>query len=321
MRPAWKITASGQDLTGKLATRLLSLRVTDEAGVHADRLEVGLDNRAPSIEAPKVGTELNVALGYADDLVELGVYYVDEVEVSGPPRTMQVRASAVDFSKAIASPNEESWHNTTLGKILKKIASRHKLRPTIPPELANITIEHEDQIESDLQFLVRIGIERGVFIASKGGRLVASPMQPNATVTGEALPVVKLVPSDVKSWQSTLATRGDYTGVRAYWQNRKGAKKSRIEVGRSDKTLTMPHPFRTERQAIAAAESKLRALQRGTRALSITLEGDPRLSAEHRFELEGFGDGTDGVWVGNRVEHSLTGGGLETSVEAEIVVL
>lgn len=319
MKPQWKITSGTADLSNKLAGRLHSLRVTDEAGVHADRFEIALCNRDPGITPPEVGAEIQVALGF-ESLVDVGTYFVDEVAVAGYPRTMTVRASAVDFSQTISAPTEESWHNTTLGKILEKIARRHKLRPVIPPDLANITIEHEDQTESDLEFIVRIGLERGVFIAAKGKRLAASPMQPEASVTGQAVPVVRVTPRDVESWSSTLATRGDYTGVKAYWQNRKGAKKTQIEVGRSDKTMTLPYPYRTERDATAAAESKLRALQRGTRSLRFSVVGNPALAAEQRFELADFGDGSDGVWVANRVEHTIDGSGFKTGIEAEQTV-
>lgn len=319
MKVAFRIKVGSKDVTEKVSARLETLSVSDESGVHADRFEVTLDNREPFIEPPEIGSEIEFAIGYEQDLVEMGVFYVDEITVSRPPARMVVRASAIDFSTTIAAPIEESWHNTTFGQIAKKISKRNKLKLKIAPKLANIQIGHEDQTESDIQFLARLGVERGILITTKGRYVVASPLAPKKSISGDTLPTLTLRPEDVSTQSSILATRGDYTGVRAFFQNYRGAKKQEVEVGTRAKVLTLPYPYRRESEALAAADAKLRALRRGTRTLSLSLPGNPSFSAEQRFATDGFEDGSDGEWVANRVDHRIDSSGFITSIEAEIV--
>lgn len=320
MIPEFRLRTKDKDITDQIAQKLDLLSVIDESGIHADRLEISLDNgRRPYIERPKLGLELELALGYRGELVEVGTYYVDEVEVSGPVRMMSVKASAVDFSGEIAAPLEKSWHSTTFGKITEEIAGRHKLKPTIPAKLANLEVAHEDQTESDIQFLIRLGLELGAVVTAKGKRLVVTPIAPEKAIDGGELPEIVVRPGDVENWTAIVANRGDYTGVRAFWQSRRGAKKHRIEVGDSSKTMTLPYPYRTEALALAAADTRLRALSRGTGTLNFSGAGNLAFAAEHRIKLEGFEDGSDGIWVTSRVEHSFSDSGLKTSVEAESV--
>jgi phage protein D len=45
MTPDFRIHADSQDITERIQDRLLSLRVTDEAGIKSDTVELNLDDR------------------------------------------------------------------------------------------------------------------------------------------------------------------------------------------------------------------------------------------------------------------------------------
>ena len=93
MRPDWRILIDGQDRSEAFRARLLSLTITDESGYYSDTVSVRLDDRDGRIVLPRLGVEMVVQLGYEEiGRVEMGRYTVDEIELSGPPDTLFVRA-------------------------------------------------------------------------------------------------------------------------------------------------------------------------------------------------------------------------------------
>lgn len=322
MKPAFRIAANGADITGAIAGRLLELSITDEAGVKSDRLNLELDDRDQLLELPSKGAKLQVAIGYEGaPLVEMGVFVVDEVEVTGGPATLTIRASATDFNGSISAPQERSWHDTTLGAIVQQIAGEHGLVPVVDPELAAAKVPHADQNESDIQFLTRLAQQRQGVVKTPEGRLVLAKRGRTKAVGGADLQAVAISPGQGATWRMVTAGRGDYGGVRAYWHDLDSAQRREVVEGDADgrvQSLTKTYP--TEEEAREAAASKLRATSKGKDTLTVNaMPGNPRLAAEQPVQATGFRAGVDGAWVATRVEHKLSGsGGYTTDLECEL---
>ena len=78
MRPIFRILADQQDITDTIRDRLLSLRITDEAGNQSDTVELQLDDRDAKIQWPSHGAELEISLGAGENqLTRMGLYIVD----------------------------------------------------------------------------------------------------------------------------------------------------------------------------------------------------------------------------------------------------
>lgn len=319
VQPAFRITANSQDITALIADRLVGMTITDEAGLQSDRVTIELDDRDQLLDIPEVGAELKVAIGYAGTLVDKGAYTVDEVETSGGLRTMTIRASASDFTGTIGAPNEGSWHDKTLGEIVRTIAGRNKLTPSVHPDVAKIKITHADQNESDINFVTRMAAENGATAKVAGKRLVVTKRAPGESVDGKALPVLNVDGSDVSDWTAVSSSRGNYTGVRAYWHNTKTADRVAMLHGKEDKVLTLPHTYATKANAERAAKSKLQAMKNGKGTFRIgSMPGNPYIQADMRIQAAGFRRGVDGEWIVTRVEHRISGsGGYTSSVECE----
>ena len=56
MTPDFRITVGGEDATGPIRDRLLSLTITDEDGEKADRIEIEIDDRDGAVEFPEMKT-------------------------------------------------------------------------------------------------------------------------------------------------------------------------------------------------------------------------------------------------------------------------
>jgi|LakMenEpi03Aug12_release.lakeMendotaPanAssembly.Ray.scaffolds.fasta_scaffold110617_4 phage protein D len=178
--PAFRIIANGNDITDLIRDRLISLRVTDEAGQVSDSLEITVDDREKRMPLPRTGTWIRVWLGYSSngDLpVYMGAYAVDECDLSCGPRSMVIRATAAATApELIKEQRTQSWHQTTLGQVVTTIAERNNLEPVIKGSLASVEIKHEDQTsESDQAFLTRLAERHSATIKPADGKLVVVP--------------------------------------------------------------------------------------------------------------------------------------------------
>ncbi|PPE03090.1 Phage late control D protein (GPD) [Holospora curviuscula] len=102
--PDFNIWAQGNLITGLIKQRLISLRITDEAGITSDSVEICLDDRDSLIEMPSSGSKLQVHLGYIETgLVSMGLYIVDEVTLEDHPQVMKIKGHAADLKASFKS--------------------------------------------------------------------------------------------------------------------------------------------------------------------------------------------------------------------------
>ena len=99
-----------------------------------------------------------------------GNFTVDEIEHRGTPDTLTIRARSADFRGSLNARREESYHDTTLGAVIGKIAERNKLTARVAKELAGVKVSHIDQSqESDAKFLTRLASRNGAEVSIKAG--------------------------------------------------------------------------------------------------------------------------------------------------------
>lgn len=319
MKPAFRITVAGTDITQKVADRLISLTVKDDAGVKSDRVEITLDDRDQAIAIPPMRAVISVAIGYTDRLVDKGQYTVEEVEIEGPERRMVIRGNATGASKGAGAAKQRSWHETTLGDIARSIAGKHGWEANISPELDSIPIDHIDQHENDLQFLVRLALDNGAGAKVTHNRLVIAPTGEGKTVSGKSLPVIGLSASETAEWNMTLTKRGDYSGVKATYHDLKTGEEGEAIAGKDDdNTHELTNSYPDKASAERAAKSKKDSLQRGKAKFEISkMIGIPEMTAEVRVNATGFRAGVDGIWNLVSVTHKISDGGYSCSASLE----
>lgn len=322
MTPAFRITHEDADITAAIAARLLSLRVTDQAGIVADQFDVAVDNRDGAIVIPETGAELAIAMGYVGQpLQDLGRYTIDEIEVSGLPRTISLHGKSANFKASLKSQKHRAWDRTTLGAIVQTIAKEHGMEAQVDERYAGIRILHIDQAyESDLNLLTRLSDQYGGVAKPAGGALLFVRRADGRAADGKPLSTLALVPSDTTGgdgWRTSVHERLYYARVGAFWGNRRKAETEYVYAGEGEPVFYIRHPFRGKQAALAGAESKLRQLRAGTTGLTMSLVGKPELCAEMPISLAGFDSLTDGEWIVTRAEHVLSGQGLTTRIEAQ----
>jgi len=320
MRVDYKITADGQDITALIDDRLISAEITDQAGIKSDRLTLTIDDRDQRLELPATGAKLEVSLGYVDrGLIRMGKYVVDEIEVTGPARELVIRANAANMTGEIKAPKERSWFNVKFGDMVRKIASEHRLVPSIADDLANRQLGHIDQTESDMQLLTRVCSDQSATCKIADGRLVVANRAKGKTTKGTKLPDVVISADQCDSWTATIAERGKYSAVVAQYQDLDGGERKSVKAGSGKPQMTLKNTYDNQASAKRAAESRLKAMSRGKIKVSIIgFVGDPTMSAERTGDLVGFRDGIDGQgWVVNKVTLSFSSSGYTNSIDLE----
>lgn len=326
-RPAYRITANDADITDAIQGRFKSLRITDESGMQSDLLEIALSDHDPKnpIKVPPTGAELQVWLGYRDQLARMGMFVCDEIELAGWPGILCIRGRAAIYEgtlkgkKDLQTQKVRSWpNNTKLGAMVAKIAKEHGMESVVADSLKSITLPHFDQTEeSDISFLTRILKNYDAIAKPAGGKLVVTKRGEGKTASGDDMPVITVLSGQVSRFSMRLTRRESPGTVVAYWHANKRAKKQEIMVGNGEPVRRIRHYFPTQAAALQAASSELDRRKRGQHTVSLAMPGDNRLMAEARIILEGFREGVDGEWIIKRVEHELSEHGYKCHLEAE----
>lgn len=325
--PAYALTLDGQDLTSRIAPRLQSLTLTDRRGLEADQLDLVLEDHDGLLALPRAGVQITLALGWQGALIDRGSYTVDEVEHSGAPDLLTIRARSADLcagtkgaQRSLTRKRDQSWHRTTLGDILRTIAARQSLEVAIAPALAGTAIQHEDQTkESDLAFITRLSGDYGAIATIKSGRLIFTPPGEGTTVSGAPLPTI-LIPTTARdTHRFHLSDRDAYTGVVAEWQDTDQGKKQEVVAGDPDNAKRLRPTYASEASALAVARAELARLQRGLARLDLTLaEGRADLSVESPCSVSGIKREIDAYrWICIEAMHRLDNSGYLTNLQCE----
>ncbi|MCS6809799.1 MAG: contractile injection system protein, VgrG/Pvc8 family [Tepidimonas sp.] len=132
-------------------------------------------------------------------------------------------------------------------------------------------------------------------------------------------PLHRLRAQDITRYDYTINARSRYGRVRAWYYDADRGRRVPVEVEDGEHadapTMELRHDARTEQQARAQAEARLRQLRRAGGTLTLETPGDTRLLAGHHVYLTGLAQPVGGQWVIQRAEHTLDAAGLRTRLE------
>ncbi|OVZ93428.1 late control protein D [Yersinia kristensenii] len=348
--PDYSITVDGIDKSSGIKKRLMSLTLTDNRGFEADQLDIELDDSDGQLVLPRRGAKIAVALGWQGAaLIDKGTFTVDEIEHSGAPDKLTIRARSADFRETLNVRRDQSYHKTTIGGIIKIIAERNKLTPTLNKAMSDLTVDHIDQTnESDGNLITRLAKQYGAIAAVKNGNLLFIKQGQSKTASGKPIPVMTVIRSLGDGHQFSMADRGAYTGVVANWLNTRTTEKPVVKVkrkrkrkttaatkskepeekqgeyliGTDENVLTLRTTYASKNNAQRAAKSNWERLQRGAAKFSIQLaKGRADLYPEVPVKVTGFKKQIDEAdWTLVTVTHSVSDTGFTTALELEVKI-
>lgn len=320
--PTYRLTLQGQALSPELDARLMNLRLTDRRGLEADQLDITLSDHDGRLAMPAHGAELYLSLGWkGQPLVDRGTYIVDEVEHSGSPDTLVIRARSADMRQGLPGKRTQSWDNLVLRDLIDTIAKRHDLEPKVGTTLGGIRIGHIDQTdESDLHFLTRLAERYDAIATVKAGNLLFIPTGQASSASGVALPRITLTRHVGDKHRYVITDRDAFTGVLAYWNDTVHAERKEVIAGETDNLKRLRPTYASEEDALAAAQSEWQRIQRGGAEFRLDLaEGRPDLYPETPVQLVGWKrqiDETD--WVITELVHTMSDSAYTMALSMEL---
>jgi phage protein D len=320
--PDYRISLPGQTISPELDARLVSLTLTDQRGLESDQLDITLSDHDGRLALPDRGVKLQLAIGWkGDGLVDRGTFVVDEVEHSGAPDVVIIRARAADMREGFPAKRSQSWHQVSIQDVVTTIASRNGLEPKVSPALAASVLEHEDQTsESDMHFLTRLGRRFDAIATVKAGNLLFIPAGKASTASGTAIPPVTLSRSQGDRHRYVANDRDSFTGVIAYWQDLDAAERKQVLVGSGETPKRMRETKATEAEALEEAKAEWNRIRRAGASFRVDLaEGRPDLYPETPVTAEGWkADIDETPWIVTRVSHSMSDSAYTAGVEMEV---
>lgn len=287
----------------------------------ADQLDITLEDSDGRLALPPRGAKLHLAMGWqGHQLVDRGSYIVDEIEHSGAPDQLTIRARSADMRQGLPGKRTQSWDELALRDIITTIADRHDLMLKIGDNLGGIFLEHIDQTdESDLHFLTRLAERFDAIATVKAGNLLFIPEGSGTTASGVAIPPITLTRQVGDRHRYVVTDRDAYSGVIAHWHDPDAAERREVVVGTDDNAKRLRPTYATEADALAAAKSEWQRLQRGADKASLDLaEGRPDLYPETPVTLSGFKPEIDAIdWLITEISHDLSDRAFTSSVEME----
>jgi len=296
--------------------------------MESDLLEIRLSDSDPLIpvQLPPTGAELQLSIGYDGIYQPMGLFVCDEVELSGWPGEMTIRARAAVYDKSkggksdLQTQKTRSWPaGTKLADMVKKIAGEHGLEAKVAQSLQSITLPHIDQAdESNINLLIRVAKKYDAIVKPAAGKLVVAKRGESKSVSGETLPPAVILGPNCTNYRMTISKRETAGMVVAYWHAVKSAKRKEVKVGKGEPVRRLRNNYPTEEMALAAARAELQRRERGQQTLALSVIGDPTIAAEAKLTVIGIRPDVDGEWLITRVTHKIDAlSGYSCDVEAE----
>ena len=342
-RVSLRVSINGHDATSAIDPALLDFKFTDNASGKADEIRLSLHDRDGKWHGdwrPALGMNVTATLVARDweqegaDLsLPCGTFRIDELEFSGPPDKVDIKAVSSALTTGLRDEKKtQAWENFSLRRLAGDVAGRNGL------ELMYDGPDHEfarqdQREESDLAFLQRLSSDRGMNCKVHDGKLI---LFDGAGADGKkaslAIPRKGSLysPTSYRFRESSSATGYSKAKV-AYTDPTSGmTHEAEVSAGpetdsaapaegggqqqEDGKTLQLNQRVESSSEAIRLGRSGLRQANKNRDKGTIEIMGHPGLVAGIVIALTGFGK-HDGSYFVEKAEHAVSSSGYRTSAE------
>ena len=133
-RPRCVVTVDSKPVTEAFLRRLSECEVTDKDGVSSDTVRLRLDDDPPA-EIPQPGARIEVAMGYEGNVVRMGSYLAEEVEVECLPYAITITGKAAEMGGPAKEMKRRHWDDVTLQDVVSDLAAEIGVQPAVDAAL------------------------------------------------------------------------------------------------------------------------------------------------------------------------------------------
>ena len=307
----------GTNISQDIAPYLLNFSYTDNSSDKADDISLTLEDRERlwtedwfPMKGDKIRASIIIHNWDSEDRTEslpCGTFEVDQVECSGPPNQITIKAVSTLVSKPMRQEKHtKAWENVKLSTIAGDAASKNSLQlfwdcPDDP------FFERRDQVEiSDLEFLTKLAKDYGINVKVTDTQLVC--YDEDTYQQKESVGELEFGDRKLLRWSFSSKAAGTYKA--AHLQYHDPVKNQTIDVteeGDSEGTgriLEINQKADNINDAKKIAKQKLEEANKKEITGNITLMGDLRFVGAENITIIGFG-AFDGKYVIEKATHSV----------------
>jgi phage protein D len=319
------ITFDGQSSSSLQMPTLLECTYTDKVHGESDELNLKYEDRNGVIRNTLFGrlnNTIHAQIGYeGQPLLDCGDFQVEEVEFSGKPDEVDIKAVGTHVSKSLRTKKHKAFEGEYLSMIVYRIAADNGL--TVKGNIEKIMIDRSTQNhERDLQYLLRLSKDYGYAFVVKGTDLIYYKMEELENTPAQIL----LLRTQIEEYELKFKTIDTYKDANVSHHRHKSKSKVNGKIGASDirtptavqtpdgypvgflghanDSLTVISRSQDDELAKIKARSKLHLKNREECTGSFTIKGDTRFLAGITFELSGMGM-LGGPYFIEQVDHSV----------------
>lgn len=325
--PYFKVLYEGKDITADVSNYLLQLVFSDKEEGESDSLEIQLEDVDGLWRGqwyPEKGSKLEAEIGFEDGRLNCGTFEIDQIDLSGPPDVVSIKALAAGLKGALRTKRSDAHEKKTLLDIARKVAQRNGL--TVTGEVPDVRFDRVTQNrETDLAFLRRISAEYGCIFSVRDKKLIFTTIYdiedrtPSTEV--DRLDIARYAINDkgigtFKDAKVSYHDPKEKKVVETKFENSGSFAYSNVAAGDSAVIHTKAeNKQQAEKKAKAALHKANSYQQEG----SIDMEGNPLMVAGNNFTLSGMGV-LSGLWHIVESKHTITrSGGYTTEVSVKRV--
>lgn len=338
----------GLDVTQSLLPDLLEFSYEDKETDEADEISIKLKDETGKWAGnwqPNGGEVVRAFISpgtvkSATRTLYCGKFYVDELNVSGRPRTFEMKAVSIPLNKPIRKKlKSRAWEKKTLKGIAEAIAKEAQISLLFDSDENPSYDRQEQSRESDLKFLSRLCEEAGLSLKMTDEKIVIFDQASYENKT----PIKTLTEgkSNILSWDFSASQSETYKSCTITYRDPKkkvkgsaGSYNMDMEKTNSKKenpavfTYTYVDPLVEENgqeyamkkraksleEAMRLAKAKLRKLNARNVTGNISVVGDVSLLAGVVIRCKGFGS-FDGNFIVETASHNISeNSGYVTSI-------
>lgn len=309
----------GKDISRDIAPYLTSFSYTDNSSDKADDISLTLEDRERlwcDDWFPSKGDKIKASIIVHDwdnvnktESLPCGTFEVDQIECSGPPNQVTIKAISTLVSKPMRQEKHtKAWENVKLSTIAGDAANKSGLK-LFWDSSEDPLFERRDQVEiSDLEFLSGLCRDYGIAVKVTDTQLVCYDEE---EYEGHSA-VGKLSFGDKKllRWSFSSKVQGTYKSAKLQYHD---PVKNETLIYEGDdiyktegtgRILEINQKADNLGDAQKIAKEKLRQANKREITCNITLMGDLRFVGGSNVTISGFGK-FDGQYVIEKATHSI----------------
>lgn len=234
----------------------------------------------------------------------LGIFEIDEIEISGPPSIVIVRALSVPESSPLRlEKRNRSWEKTTLKKVASDIAKRNKLKLYFDSD-ENPDYDRVEQAgESDVRFLSRLCNDAGLAlkISNKSIVIIDEAKYEQKSPTG----IIDIKDGTLKEYKAWTSLFGTYRNAQVSYTPPKKKKPVKVTftpptAPKTGRTLIINEQAKTYSEAMRLAKKRLREENKDENKFYALFAGIKNYYAGQTVSVKGFGK-FDGKYIVTKV--------------------